>query len=295
VRRLDFLIKKVRFNSNNLDENRFSDLEISTFFNDAQRHIQNIIVQNNPRNDLFSSEYILETSDGTEEYLLPPDIFAVSAINSVDIRSGGSKNKFYPVRALSNSDRGTGLGYIIRGNKIIFTPIPERTVINGARIIYVRKLYDIGPRFGKITSVTGNTVVFDSLVDEGLEIVNYSDFISVVDVDGEFKSKKIRIDNYDATGISHTVTTSDDLSDVQIGDYSMSGENTTTHSELPDVCELTLTNFVERTIHTVDSSADMSSSNNLTNEERSAIIELFKSTPQDPAYPPIFSDEYIIR
>jgi len=293
MRRIDFLINKVRFNTNNLTPNRFNDLDLAVYFNDGQRHMQNAIIQSNPRHEIFSQELEMALEAGKESYDLPADIFATSAINFVDIRSSTSSDRWYPAKSLINPERRRGSGYIIRGNQIIFSPIPNGNNIGAARLIYVKKLHDVGPRFGSVSSTTSNSIIFSSLQSAGLKVSDYYDYLSVVDKYGVFKSEKIEIGGESVVGSQHTITTTSDLSNVFNTDYIVGGERTTTQSEFPDVCELFLTSLVERMVQGVDSSEDLSASSALTAEERTAITELFKDVPQDPPYPPIVSDEYL--
>jgi len=293
VRRCQFLINTVRFNSNNITPNRFNDLDLQVYFNDGIRSIQNMIVQSNPRHEIFSEEVKIPTVAAQEEYDLPADIFATSAINFVDFRTGTSSDRWYPARSIINPERRSGYGYVIRGDKILVVPVPAQNGIAEMRLTYVRKLYDLGPRFGDISSVGASDIAFTSLQPSELKIIDNYDYLSVVDKYGVFKSEKIEIDGEAVVGAQHTITTTSDLTGVTNTDFVVAGERTSTHCELPDVCELILTSFVERMVQGVDSSEDLQAVAALTNEERSAISELFKDVPQDPPYPPIISDDYL--
>jgi len=295
MRRFEFLMNKVRFDTNNINPNRFNELDLAQYFNDAQRHIQTVIVENNVRHDIFSQEYCFNTISGVEAYLLPDDIFATSAINFVDFSVAGSRGRFTPARSNINPDRIKGNGYVVQGNKILVNPSGNAVV----RLIYVRKLFEMGPRFGSITTSTATDIEMTSLLsDDQLLLSGYYDNFCVVDKDGEILLEKLDLisDTPDSPGPGqHTLVTDSDITTVvpPVGSYIVGGKVATTHGELPDVCELLLTNLVERFIQYVDSSSDVQSAGALSTEEREAIVGLFKNHPQDPPYPPIVSDEYL--
>lgn len=299
MRRFEFLMNKVRFDTNNINPNRFNELDLAQYFNDSQRHIQTVIVENNVRNDPFSEEFIFNTVNGQEEYPLPDDIFATSAINFVDFASQGARSRFFPARAISNVDRRRGFGYIIRGNCILIAPVPSSSLTERVRVIYVRKLHTIGPRFGTVLASNATDIEMTAnLTDDQLLLTQYYDKFSVVDGDGEIILSKLNLVSDVADSPSaglHVITTDSDISTTvpPAGSYIVGGDVATTHGELPDVCELFLTNLVERFIQYVDSSADAQAAASLTNEERAAIVALFKDHPQDPPYPPIVTDEYL--
>ena len=300
MRRFEFLMEKARFNTNNIDPNRFNELDLAQYFNDAQRHIQTVIVENNVRHEIFSQEFTFQTTNGVETYDLPEDIFATSAINFVDFSSTSERDRFFPARALVNTDRRRGFGYIIRADKIIIAPVPSSSLTENVRIIYVRKLHEMGPRFGTITDVPNATdiVMTANLSDDQLLLSRYYDKLSIVYSDVKILLDKINIisDTADTPGAGqHTIVTDSDITTIvpAVGSFIVGGNVATTHSELPDVTELLLTNLVERTIQYVDSSSDVQTVASLTTEEREAIVGLFKSHPQDPAYPPIVTDEYM--
>lgn len=301
MRRFEFLLNKVRFDTNNIDPNRFNELDLAQYFNDAQRHIQTVIIENNVRNDPFSEEFIFDTVNGQETYPLPDDIFATSAINFVDFspRNATDRTRFFPARAITNTDRRRGFGYIVRGRNIIIAPVPSSSLTEKVRLIYVRKIHTIGPRFGTIVSSTATDIVMTAnLSNDQLLLSTYYDNLSVVDSEGKILLSKINIvsDTPDSPIVGqHTIVTDSDITtDVPpVGSFIVGGKVATTNSELPDVCELFLTNLVERFIQYVDSSGDVQSAGALTLEEREAITALFKDHPQDPPYPPIVTDEYL--
>jgi len=310
MRRIDFLIQKIRKDTNNTNPNRYNDLDIGVYMTNAQKAIQAEIINVNSRNDIFSEELIIPTVPNQEEYDLPADIFAASAINHVDFRSQ-TQSALYanwmPMPALTNPERNRGWGYVIRNNKLLITPIPQQMIIQAIRLIYVRRLYEIGPRYGKILliepefgGVPPKLTIEMSLKDRTVNITDYFDFFSVVDANGVFKSKELPIQPVDfainspiAGQAVILLQTDAQLTGLSVGDFVIGGSRTTSHSELPDVCEQLLTNVSEKFIQYVDSSKDINNANALTTEERNMITELFKSHSPDPPYPPIMFGDYL--
>jgi len=129
------LIEEVKFNTNNTDDNRFTDEALLRLFNNAQRHIQSIIFTAYPANNIFSDEYVTDLVAGQLGYSLPSDIFAINSINSVMITGHPQ-----PLKNLTVKERRNGIGYYIIGSKIFFMPEGRTSISNGVSIVYTRKL-----------------------------------------------------------------------------------------------------------------------------------------------------------
>jgi len=302
MRRIDFLIQKIRKDTNNTNPNRYSDLDIGVYMTNAQKAIQAEIINVNSRNDIFSEELIIDVVPGQEAYDLPVDIFAASSINHVDFRSQNQSALYanwMPLLPLTNPERNRGWGYVIRNNKLLITPIPQHSIIQSIRLIYVRRLYELGPRYGIISQLGGPSLIIVNMLlkDKTVNIKDYFDYISVVDKNGVFKYKELLIDDVllDAPTVGKaTIMLSAPLdTGVVVGDFVIGGSRTTSHCELPDVCEQLLTNVTEKFIQYVDSSKDINNANALTNDEKNIIMDLFKSHSPDPPYPPIMFGDYL--
>lgn len=292
MRRVEHLINDIRFNSNQTDRNRFPDIRLMKFFNDAQRAIQAIIFSSDTGGTVFDTDYTTDLVADQEAYDLPYDIYAVSSINSVGIApnhiSAPENYRYVPLRQLTTKERRSQLGYIIKNNQVLVSPEPKSNITNGLRVSYVRKVPTISIRVGKITSFTsGVSITLSNFISE--DITAYSDYITVVSADGTIKQRKIEVDSY----IAGTISTTTALTGISNGDYVVIGEYATSHSELPEETESLLTLFVERKIYGVDSSMDISDSNVFTNEEKDLILTLFEKKDHDVKYPPITSDLYI--
>lgn len=292
MRRIELLINDVRFNTNNEGINRYSSIRMIKFFNDAQRTLQSLIHTHDTNGKYFVRETFLDLVVNQESYNMPVDIFADNAITGVARLVTTSSIDYYtPMRQLTEKERRKEFGYIPQGATVIVSPVPNILLNNGLRINYTYRIATLSLRVGKIASkIDGTSVQLAAgwLTDD---ITLFEDFFCVVGADGVIKDRGFALDGYNAsTGL---ISTSSTLINGAIGDYVVIGLEATSHSELPDVCEQILTNFVERKIQAVDSSEEIKDINFLTQEELESIKRLFVDVEQDVKYPPIADDTYL--
>jgi len=147
MRAIKELMEEVRFNTGNVDNDRYNDKRLLLYFNAAQRKLQKEIFLANPENDIFSKQYELTLVDGQEMYSLStlmPDIWAKSSISAaMKVRSTGTGVK--PLRKLTYKERTNGTGYFIFGDFIGFMPIP-RVGTDTVLISYTAKIADLATR-----------------------------------------------------------------------------------------------------------------------------------------------------
>jgi hypothetical protein len=163
--------------------------------------------------------------------------------------------------------------YIRIGNKIAVQPIPSRAWTSGLRLTYQKKLPNLAFRIGLVsdTQTSGSdltridlnaspTKTQDATLPSLAEYyVTEFDEISVVDKNGNIKAKGIPVSTYDSTNgyinieSGHVLGSAETIS---AGDYIVGGENSTTHSELPDTCERYLTAYAAWKVLKADSMVD---------------------------------------
>jgi len=83
MRRISQLIHDIRFNTNNIDTNRYSDMRLIKFFNDAQDAIQAIIFTIDTDAKYFVKEAFQNMIYGQELYNLPSDIYSENSVNGI--------------------------------------------------------------------------------------------------------------------------------------------------------------------------------------------------------------------
>lgn len=105
------------------DADRFvTDTEVNALINKAYKELYGLLI----RHGMHRSETVYEiTADGSEEYALPADLWAVLSVHSVD----SSGNAFYMTRhdhrvRPSTSFNADAATYRVVGSDIAFNPIP---------------------------------------------------------------------------------------------------------------------------------------------------------------------------
>lgn len=295
MRRVKQLINDIRFNSNQTDTNRFSDLRLLKLFNDAQRQIQSIMFMADTDASVFDKETTQNLVKDQEEYTLPSDIFAINSVNSIGIASDdvitSDREVYVPLRKLSIKERRSGWGYILSGNKYLLTPVPEVSVTNGIRINYVQKLPTLSFRLAKISSLTSGSSISLGSGFPTTDITDFDDYVTVVDKDGAIINSGILVNSYNTS--TGEISTSDSLDNVSTDHYVVLGKRATSHPDLPDVAEALLTTFVERKIDAIDSSKNIANSDVYNKEEKNNIISLFEKKEHDVKYPVIVNSMYL--
>lgn len=284
MRRVDRLIKQIRRQTENEDSG--ADFGINTeefiqYINDAQHRLQSLVTSTHPT--AFVTEKICSVIRDQQEYALPDLALMENKVSTVEYSDTGREDDYYHLEKISLKNRTTyssahPMAYIRRSGKILLQPTPD-SLTGTIRINYVKRLYDLDVRRGKISTATtsGNSVTllqlntsisnpqidFDKLRD--------SDYICVCDKDGEIKMRNIPITGIDsATGVisieaGYEFEDGESLSNT---DYVVSGRDSVTHSELPKMCERYLIAYAAWKILKRDSSVD--------SEEQSAELKVME-------------------
>lgn len=292
MRRLELLIKDVRFITDNIDTTRYPSINLIKFFNDAQREIQSIITVNDSPGKWFIKSTIQNLVYGQEEYDLPTDIFALSYILDVGrAMNQGADIVYYPLKMISDKELRREVGYVLSNNKLLLSPLPNVNLADGLRIKYVKQLPTLSIRVGQISSFTSGVSIQLGAGFITDQITDYDDFITVVDINGVIKQSEIRATAYNTgTGLISTSTT---LTGIVAGDYVVIGKVATSNSELPDICESVLTSMVEKAIQKSDASEEFNWADLVSKEQRAAIIALVAGAQHDTMYPPITDEDYL--
>lgn len=290
MRRLELLINDVRFNTDNVKTSRYPSIRLMKFFNDAQREIQSMIVTNDEVGKHFIGDDTIDTVTDQEAYDLPSDIFASSYVLSVGYSLDQSQSPHYtPLDQISDKERGTRLGYVLRNSQLLMSPIPATAMTDGLRVDYVRKLYTLSIRIGSIASYISSTSITLAVGFSTETITDYEDYVTVVDSNGVIKQSGIRLTSY-AAGV---VGTSTALTGIAVGDYVVLGRVASSHSELPDICEGVLTAMVEKAIQRVDASTEFNWADLITQDQKDSILAVFQGADHDSKTPPITNHDYL--
>lgn len=142
TRQVSKILDEVRFNTNNTDDNRFTDARLLNFINSAQRQIQKIIYNSNPTNSPFTEEFEIPLSAGVNAYDLPDDMFGVASIrNVVPITFNGKATK--ALKRISIKEINSQRGYYLRKSIISFAPTTLPDEYTTIIVSYDKALDDI--------------------------------------------------------------------------------------------------------------------------------------------------------
>lgn len=306
MRQLELLINQSRVDTDNIEFSDTTGIPDSFFIqraNDAQDRIHSLILQQHP--DIFLKEKIISSVYGQEAYSAPSDCYLGNRIVQVDYSPSGNENDYFQLKQGRLPERISGIQgvpawYIRRSGAILLQPKPQSDAAK-IRLTYQKKLAKLDIRRATVSAVTlttdeitsltlDTTVAFDqtSLVEEN--------FLTVVDKNGVVKMASIPFTDIDATTGVVTIEagfTFEDGETIEVGDYVCKGALSTTHSELPDVCERYLIAYMDWKVLKKDSSADSIEQSEELQAMEAEIIDTFKETDDDVDYVTILDDGYL--
>ncbi len=307
MQRLEFLISQVRAETNTTDYTLDEGIPQSEFvrhFRDAQRQIAALIIQEHVAN--FVKEAYFDVVQGQEAYNIPTDAHLASSIVSMEYSPDGNLTSFRPVAVGHFKERSTVPGYprryIPRGSTFLLNPIPQNTVASGLRINYMFKIPDLGIRSGTIaSSVTGsnpNTVTSITLAnDTTLDPTGFSDadYVTIVDQDGTILMNAPRITGYNAATFTLSVASTyryQTGETIPNGAYVVKGSNTTTQSQLIDLCEDYLLKYASHQILKRESNVDSAEFLQDLKNKSITILDAYRGAIQDVEGIPIVSVDF---
>lgn len=310
MKRVDLLIKQIRRATENeefSDSIGITDDEILQYLNDAQTRLQSKIADSNT--SIFIVDYITDTVKGQEAYDLPENTLLGNMVKSVEhAQSGANDEDFYKLEYVTLYERNTNVDgipswYSRRNGQVLLSPLPQNST-GRIRIQYVRKLAELDKRRGIVSSVTLNTT--DRTITElkldpagtppiDSDSLGDRDYMTIVDRYGNVKMKNIPFDSIDtATGVV-TITsgfTYDEGETIAVGNYCAGGTESTTHSELPDICERYLLAYAQTKLLARDSSVDVAEQlTELTSMERD-LMKIFADPEDDVVRVPRLDDPW---
>ncbi len=277
MRRIDYLITEARRigkNEANTDATlAIADEEVVQYMNDAQDELQGAISSLKNVDSIFNAQSIISLVANQQSYAVPDRVLLNKQIDQVEFSASSALSDYTVLDKLStfNQDTSTSQypnGYYRRNNQIFLTPIPSSST-GTLRVMYERTLDDLDKRRGKVSSVAGLTsttftsVTLDSSADEtSTPNLSTIDYICFVDKDGNRKAFNIPVGSYDtATNIliptaGFTFELAGDS--IAANDFVTFGKWRTTHSQLPDSCEMFLIHYAAEMMLHKDSSNDKS-------------------------------------
>lgn len=278
-RRADRLVSHIRSITENETVNSATDIsdeEILQYASEAQDRIQSKILAQHPR--VFVKEDTVTAVANQEEYSLPSDCYLAGRVTCVEYTDNASASSptYFKLKPGTERNRQSHISgipqYYIRRDKMndsggSFLASPKPSGSNGQfRITYVQKMDKLDVRRAVVSAVTLATSTITSLTLDvsgdppiDSELSDNSDYMCVVDAIGTVKMRNIRFDSINtSTGV---VTINSGFSftsgeTIAVGDYVVAGQNTSTHSKLPDSIERYTIAYSALKIFKRDSSSD---------------------------------------
>jgi len=292
MRRLEFLINQVRSSTSNKSNSKITQQDFVNYFNLAQDAIQKIAMNADTGARLFNTIGYITLVPQQEGYDLPSDIFSNNTISSVRISQNlsSAQPQYYPLEKITEKERGRSFGYAVNGDMLYVSPSPKWTVGDQLEIAYQKKIPRLGVRSGTVTSY--NAITGEILLATGhdSDISSYDDFFCLCDSNGVIKNTNLPIVSFD--NATHKLFTTTGLT-ITNGTFVVIGKNSTTNSELKDICESYLISFVERKVFHKDSVIDLNNQQVFTAEEQTEIAGIFALNSKDSIYPPVVNTDYL--
>jgi hypothetical protein len=309
MRRVEQQISRIRRETENeefTDTTGIQDQEFIDALVDAQRDMQSAISRQHQ--NVFIAEDIQDIVGGQELYDLPDDILLNNRISNVWYSDTGRTRDNRRLRSGTLTERifdrsNVPALYIRRSGKILLSPIPRSTIVNGLTVNYQQKIPDLDVRRAKIASVTLDTstrtitsLTLDTTVDFQREELLEESYMCVVDPKGDQQMSRIEFTDIDNTTGVVTVSGSfvyKEGETAQADWYVVRGYNTTNKCELPDTCERYLISYGEWVMNKRDSSADSGESAQELYAIRDEIVESFKKVDDDVKHITIDDTQFI--
>ena len=261
MRYVKYLIDQVRRETENEEVSDFvgiQDSEFLQYINDAQHHLQALIVAQHP--NVFLEEYVVSTTTDQDTYTLPSDCFLENKINNVEYSSTGEDADYYILEETSLKRRNPGITgapgkYIRMSGKNVLNVAPQSS--GKLRITYVKRLNELDLRTALIDSYSAGTITLENnTLTTNTSSLKEHDYICIVDSDGGIIHKNVKKTSQNSLGTQVVIDTSTITGSPVNGQYIVGGKDTTTHSDLPRNVERYLIAYCSWKILKRDSSVD---------------------------------------
>jgi len=297
-------VRRATENEGVYDDAGLKDEAFVELLNRAQGRLFSRLFSRHP--DDFIVHYTPDIEASTEAYTLPAACFLDNSLMLVEwLFDSDDYVRLRPDTLASRytDEEGDPEWYIVKNNKILLNPIPDRSITDGLRITYRKKPRELDKRRGYVGTATLSGTTLQTLtladpstllskdadLDDASEaVLQKIDYVCIVDKDGASVLDSIPVDDYNTSTrvltMSSGFTTSLDASDLE-DNYIVAGYYATSHCELPDNYERYLLAYLEQAIHARDGNSEESL--RAINEVRAYENDILKaaSTKTDPMDP----------
>lgn len=276
MKNLEFLVREARRKTNTLDPSAISNIEVASYFDDAQKYIQSLIIHGGNASEVFSKSVAYELTPGVNAYNLPPDCHAWSSISSVHLMNGN--RILSTLRRVDYRERSSRYGYSILGKQLILSTDPSLGLSRQLLVIYNAANNPLSVPVGTLTTITGSE--FDTTVIEK-EFWLEDHRITAETADG---LKTYELLSYD------TVNNRIDLGAAALAEITLPskiylGDLATNVVSMPEEVKPYMMRYVQVRILDRRKSTKVSDAEVFSNTEKEQLVEIFSKVSTDIKYP----------
>lgn len=278
------------------------DEEFLQYFNDGQEEIHSILNVAFPR--ILMAEKIISAVQGQEAYSIPSNAYLGTRIDFVEYSTTGVTTEYYPLKKGSLKERLNGQSsnpsfYIRNGSNILIQPPPQSG--GTFRVTYQRTIPKLDKQRATVLSATlaGSSITaltLDATQSLDADALLEENYICIVDKNGQVKMQGIPISAIDTSTGAVTIDpgfTFESGETISAGDFAVRGKYSATFSQLPDVCEKYLLEYVNTRILMRDSSTDADSIAQILAKIQQTLQTAFAEPDSDPDYVPVLDGQYL--
>ena len=235
-------------NSNQEGIDRETILE---FINEAEDRITQIILENCPNVSYFDSTSIVSCVAGQAKYALPDSAFLDGSVSKVEYSYNGDARYYHPLRLgslieMDTYQSYTPVKYQVSPGYVSITPVPQSSQ-GTLRITFTERVPRLDIRRGKVKSVAmdGTSTYYVTLElenDSWLEETLFDSFnyLCVVNRDGAIQHVNLEYDSWNSVTKTFTLASGQLVSTgtITAGDYIVLDRYRSSHSQLPDHCDV---------------------------------------------------------
>lgn len=284
------IITAERHDTRNRDTEAHSDANFLRYNQYAQDRLYGLITLS--YNWAFEETIEAAPVANEAEYVINDNLAFGTRITNVEY-SPNNDGKYSPIQITPNRYRtlvnsGKPLYYRRRHGRIVIEPTPTTTQ-GMFRFTYERALDTLALRVGRVNGAPSGTTIdlthstygSPTAADEALFVADT--YVCISDADGVPMLYNGKISSYnEATDV---ITLTANVSDYLVGSYTLAdlangymtlGKYTTTHSKLPNEAEAFFVEWVNRSLHAIDSSTQFDTSDKMLKELKDTIVASFK-------------------
>jgi len=257
MRSLDALIALARQRTNNTDYGLRSGVPqnlAAQFANDAQDHLQSVIVSEHPQE--FTTDIEIPVVSGQETYSISDNVFAGGKLINIWYSPTGQQRDYYRLKPRTMLERQQQEGndplFYIRASGLVYlNPIPRNSA-GKIKVAYYRELDNLDIVRGRVDSASGSAIVYSSPpANSPDDLTTATEYICVSDKFGNVMLRNVVVDNVAGA----TITSVDALTTYLVGSYVLAdtvggyitiGKYSTTHSKMPEFCERYLLTYLQK-------------------------------------------------